>query len=501
MRHAILVSGIVLALGIFTVPAAFASAGAPTISADSPLIRHVESAARARARGNHRESLKLWDAAIADKDFARLAEKDQAMIFLQARLSAFELKQYDVAYRYTVEATHREGVDADDWRNRLAYEILEKHFADAVQTVEEMASRNRGALNTIPPPWFDVLDREVKADAPLQRRLIKALATAYRPDDPAQSADRFKRRYAAILTDAGEKAEAWELARAIVSSGVLIDLSLDSRLRDALPAGFDGRAEVERNLNTARRDAADHPESLSTLLVVTRYLRQLGRMEEAQELLEAVGTDKQGSVKFKDWETNRVWLSDTLARIYLRLGRYDDAVAAFRRAMKFKEGDGRNVSQTINLGYAQLRFGRPGDALATVSLLKPESAKLSAYGWMEMRGLQGCARLALGQAAAAKDDLDYVAAHEQDNPDVLTMLQLCAGDLDGAAAAIIRRLDDPELRPAALRYLSDYDPPPASYPVSPVDTRRGELKARPDVQAAIARAGGIRRFRLQETEI
>nr|WP_293854673.1 tetratricopeptide repeat protein [Sphingomonas sp. SCN 67-18] len=281
----------------------------------------------------------------------------------------------------------------------------------------------------------------------------------------------------------------------------LIDVSLDPRLREAMPSGFDGRAEVERDLSVTRRIVSDHPESLSATLMIADYLMQLGRGEEALTELEAVRSGKRGSTALKDWDEKYIWWLDAKARTYLMLGRYDDGVAAFRRAMKFKEGDGRNVSQTINLGYAQLRFGRPADALATVSLLKPESAELSPYGRMEMRGLQGCARLALGQAASAKDDLDYAAAHEQDNPGVLTMLRLCAGDLDGAAAAIIHRLDDPELRPAALRYLSDYDPPPASYPVSPVDTRRSELKVRPDVQAAIARAGGVRRFRLQDPEI
>jgi len=66
--------------------------------------------------------------------------------------------------------------------------------------------------------------------------------------------------------------------------------------------------------------------------------------------------------------------------------------------------------------------------------------------------------------------------------------------MDGAAAATIRRLDDPERRAGALLQLSDYDPPPANGSHDPIDLRLGDLKHRPDVRAAIGRAGGTRRF-------
>ena len=80
-------------------------------------------------------------------------------------------------------------------------------------------------------------------------------------------------------------------------------------------------------------------------------------------------------------------------------------------------------------------------------------------------------------------------------------LYLCLGDMDGAAAAFIRRLEDPDRRADALLQLSDYDDPPVKRPPHPVHSRLEALKSREDVKAAIEKAGGIRRFRLQRGEL
>jgi hypothetical protein len=52
-----------------------------------------------------------------------------------------------------------------------------------------------------------------------------------------------------------------------------------------------------------------------------------------------------------------------------------------------------------------------------------------------------------------------------------------------------------------LLRLSDFDPPPVALPPGPIDAKLPALKARADVKAAIARAGGIRRIHLQPEEI
>ena len=91
-----------------------------------------------------------------------------------------------------------------------------------------------------------------------------------------------------------------------------------------------------------------------------------------------------------------------MARLYERFGRYDDAVATFHKAIDAKEQGGFNVSQTINLGEAQIRFAHNAEALATMKALAADDS-ISPYGEMELRLVRSYARLALGGAAAAKD--------------------------------------------------------------------------------------------------
>ena len=154
----------------------------------------------------------------------------------------------------------------------------------------------------------------------------------------------------------------------------------------------------------------------------------------------------------------------------------------------------------INLAEAQVAFGKPQEALATLAVFDGAGRSASPYGEMEMRFARGCANALAGRKDALATDLAFAKAHEADHGEALSDLMLCSGDLDGAAAAFIRRLDDPDRRVAALLQLSDYDAPPVAIP-DPVYAHMPALKARDDVRAAIARAGGTRRIHLQRNEL
>jgi hypothetical protein len=78
---------------------------------------------------------------------------------------------------------------------------------------------------------------------------------------------------------------------------------------------------------------------------------------------------------------------------------------------------------------------------------------------------------------------------------------LCLNDMDGAAAALIRRLNDLDRRQEALMEMSDFDPPPVPRPAGSLLPRLEKLAQREDVKAAIKRAGGTRRFAMQRNEI
>ena len=495
LRRGMAAVGLAMALGVIGgVPAGYAADGtAPE--------QRLKAAAGKAAQKDCIASLRLVAALLKDKAFATLPESRQVDAYQLGAFCALQLRKDELAYPYAVEATRRKGTHPILWRVRLLTELRENRNAEAVATLEAMASVTPGFLNTLSIRWLYQLSRDVKPNPELRRRLLSVLAApSYQPEEVGMTSDSFKRDYAALLADSGDKAGALALARTIEDPATLVDVSIDPRLRAALPAEFDGRAEVERSLAKAREVAASHPGSMTVLLEVSKYLRVLNRPEDALATLEAARPDGPQGAAFTDLDSQRNWWWDEMARTYQMLGRYDDAVAAFRSGIEGKEYGGLNVSQTINLSDTQLRFGHPADALATIAAFESGKYSISGYGEMQMRQVRGCAQIALGQAAAAKADLDYAVAHEKDAPDALMALQLCAGDIDAAAAAMIRRLDDPDLRSQALLVLSDFDPSPAAFPPEPYERRLHELKARPDVQAAIARAGGTRRYRLQGSD-
>lgn len=113
---------------------------------------------------------------------------------------------------------------------------------------------------------------------------------------------------------------------------------------------------------------------------------------------------------------------------------------------------------------------------------------------MQLHGAHGCASFKLGKIDDARADLAFVREHEAVSPRTVVELQLCMGDLDAAAAAEIYRLDQISERADALLELCDYAPPPPTYRKSSWEIGIETLKRRADIQAAVARAGDIRRF-------
>jgi tetratricopeptide (TPR) repeat protein len=203
---------------------------------------------------------------------------------------------------------------------------------------------------------------------------------------------------------------------------------------------------------------------------------------------------------FKDADRKLPWAWDEIARASEALGLYEDAEKAFATGAALHEEGSANVSQIINLAHLQVRFGHPEDALKTLVVFDDPARKASPYGILEMHLARGCANAAAHHDPAAAADLAFAAAHPGDHPQALGLLQLCLGRMDDAAAFFIGGLEDPNRRVRMLQTLSDYDPSPATLPPS-FGAKLTIIKARADVKAAIARAGGIRRIPFQEGDL
>jgi tetratricopeptide (TPR) repeat protein len=467
------------------------------IEVGAAAIAKAEEAAQA---GNCTTALRLAGRQIAKPEFAALPEAQRATAYDVAAFCAGHSDKADLAYEYAIAGTAL--VQSSDWlwQVRLGQELRKDQLPAAVTSLEAMMNGRGAALNAIPTDWIFSLSRMVKngGDAALRRRLLAVLADpAYEPDDTTGVTDFFRQDYAELLIDAGDHTAAAATVGQIARPSILRKLLVDSRFQALMSRDFDLRAAAEQNLERLRETAARRPQSLQSILEISNQLRQLGRPDEALTLLQAARPTGPDAIPYSDIDDQLIWWWNAIAWTQGMLGRYEEAVAALEQGMKMQEDRRPNVSQTINLAGTHLSFGHPDKALATLAALDSPEAAVSPYGELQKRGVRGCAAAMQGKEADARTELAYIRAHVDDDPDAPTELLLCLNDLDGAAAEFIRRLDDPKLRADALVELSDHDPPVATLPPDPSSSKLPALKARADVQAAIARAGGIRRFPLQ----
>lgn len=491
-----------LALAAIVAPIAAPPAAAAAPAQDEPLS-DFEAWWAAAERDDCKGALKLGEPLVRP---GRSSLPDDARALVHAVVAECAYLEGDKAkaYDHAIRGTRFDEALDQLWELRLWLELDSKRFEAAVASVEAMSQGRGAALNAMPRQWFWSLTKDLRdsSQASLRKRLLRILGGgSYAPTASGGDAQGFQLEYAKLLAEEGDDEGARAMLARIYDPGLLIDSMFDPRLRGLLPADLDLRASAEKALARDRERAALHPDLIDPIATVATHLQRLGRQAEALTLLQSIESKVDAPDAFADRAEMLPWYWDSLSRIYTHLGRYEEAAAALRKGAEINEGSAPNVSQVINLAHLQLRFGRPEEVLKTLAVFDGPGRELSEYGQMAMRIARGCAHAALGNMAAAAADLAYAEAHEKDSPEILTSLYLCVGRIDDAAAVLVRRLDDPELRSDALQELSDFEPWPGNVPLMPWEKPVEALKARADVKAAIERAGGTRRIPLQSTDL
>jgi tetratricopeptide (TPR) repeat protein len=221
-------------------------------------------------------------------------------------------------------------------------------------------------------------------------------------------------------------------------------------------------------------------------------LRLLGRPQEGLALIDAWIAGHKADAD-DEAAPDRNWILDERAETLSALGRYDDTTAAGREAAALEEDGQLNVSQTINLAERLEEQGKPQAALDVLAVFKEGGPRASVYGMMWVWTERACALGQLGRTPATSPDLAaalaYSAEHLDSNPPARAETLLCVVDLDGAAAAYIARLKDPEQRADALMALSTWKRPPQPVFLAQILARLDKVRARPDVKAAVAAVG------------
>lgn len=434
---------------------------------------------------------------IERRDFPSLAEPARLQFLMVSVSCELRIRKFQPALTHLQAATAIPGASDEAWRLRFGLELDADKIADATATLETIRQQQPTALAEIETEWIFIANRKLYAakDDNLRRRFLTVVTSdEFTPARDDMAFDWMRLSYARLLEQDGDKAGAQSQIAAIRSGYTLQEISLDIALRDYLPADFDLRATYVRQLELLQKKGRERPDLLDVPIDMASVYLILGQPEKALATLEAARPEGILSTQFSDRDNRFNWWLNEMASTYAYLGRYDDAVSSMKTAIEFGEHTAPNVSQAINLAALQQQFGRNEDALATLSASAESFKTASPYGVMQYRQAEGCSAHLTGRQAMAEADLDYVRSHEKDDSSALTDLLLCMGRMDEAAASMIRRLDDPESRAKALADLSTFAPPPPNYPESPEQAGLKKLRERPDVKAAIERAGGTRTF-------
>ena len=210
------------------------------------------------------------------------------------------------------------------------------------------------------------------------------------------------------------------------------------------------------------------------------------RFDEALAVLDSLLAKPAPPAGSRDAD-RRPWLADTRARILQEMGREDEAIAAQRSAI-VAGLDNDRVSHTINLGWLNLRQGRPSEALAAVSAF--EAADASPYGVMQAEQVRACAGHLADQPAVAEPALAYMRDHWRDAPAAYQYSLACRDDADAVAELLIRRLRDPALAAEAVAEFHDrlQAPRPTAFDAR-IDRLNREVRARAEVQTAFDAVG------------
>ncbi|MFC0679561.1 hypothetical protein ACFFGH_17125 [Lysobacter korlensis] len=466
--------------------------GLPQAQARGPLAElysRIERAVASADRGDAAAARRELDAIVADPLFPTLSAQQQRELLSTNAVLAWKGEDTARAAELMRAATVAYGNDPDDWY-RLA--ILELQLGQRSRATRQMAAFVRRW-----PELVNNLDRLVLSDLLFQGEprdedliaLMDALFDAHWTDND-RGVDEVWPELALLHLGRGGRERAEAVVATIKSPMALASMRSDLRfdpLHDALArlpsveAAATGEVERLRALHAKFPKRVDLAADLGTaLLVAGRDTESLAVSEAALAAIEAAG--EAGS--FESFE-DRIWVMNNKAIALRRAGRFDEAATQFELAGELDENGGDNVSQRLNLGTFLCRIGRPTDALRVIEPV----GHMSGYGRMVQTAVRHCAALQLRDTAGAAKALAYLYDHRADARGIVVDELLRAGDVDRAAAELIRSLDDPRSRAQALESVQQFRAPLPLPAFPQMDANRAKLVARADVQAAVGRVG------------
>jgi tetratricopeptide (TPR) repeat protein len=460
------------------------------------LVQKEENAPKAHALLRER---------LAMPEFRRLPQYQQYVWLHLAGLLAMQLNDADVAHSVAVQSTIMPSAVEEDWLVRFYSAAVKDYRQDAVDSLTVIAQRWPEALEKYDDRYLaSFIARVVRSPAPQTAQpLLEALFAAKWKMEGGLEPSYFWAQLARMLIEQKQPDRAKEVIARITAPRELLAMRVDKRFDPVVqadPKRFDVVAAVDRELVTLQKLSDASPrvlllkaERVMAYIEAGRYSRAIAA---ADEVLAANATADAAAGHFDDAQEQFNWILDYRAQALQGLGKWAEAEQYMKTAAARPEEGRPNVSNTINLAFLYASLGRSDDAVTALGDLAKPIDNASEYGKMQVQLVLLRAAVAKKDAAAAQAALEALRAMQSASPETFQQALLDANQLEEAADLLISRLKNPQLRSAALVEVQEYKMP-APTPANRLTYERwGTLRARKDVQAAVAAVGRIEKFPL-----
>jgi tetratricopeptide (TPR) repeat protein len=306
----------------------------------------------------------------------------------------------------------------------------------------------------------------------------------------------------------------WQLARAHLEQGqierarqaavrvtaprLILTMRVDQRFQPFLvaqPDHFDVLAAVDKEIAALEQLSKACPRLITPKVMWAQALNVARRYDLAikvtDEVLADSGMDRVPSALYDDAPSAFPWILNVRASALQGVAKFDEAAKYLRAAVSLETRNQRNVGPTINLAFMYASLRRADEARAQLRDLLSHDESMLRYAQMQVQRVLVLAAIADNDERALRAALDDLRNKQNDSPSTFQKALLDANQLDEAAALLIRRLRSASMRGDALFDVQDFRDG-LSTPAAQARQRRwAELRARQDVQAAIAEVGHV----------
>ncbi|HEY2658193.1 MAG TPA: hypothetical protein VGI79_00620 [Caulobacteraceae bacterium] len=468
---------------------------------DNLISAQLATADVAAARDDPADVVISLEPAMTDDIFKQLSGPTQYKVASLYGSAAERIGQGPQAHQAFVRATANSLATGADWNQRMQSAIFVSDGQDAYACFLLLTRRRDPLVGTF-GSWQLSRFEQLVEQLPNAREAQLAIGRRmewedWQPADAYDDASNVWLPYVEALVEQGDIAKAAAVAARITDPLILVAMQSDRRF-DALvatnPSLFDPDAAAQRRLDQAKRASEQYPNYLSPKIAIVRALDILDRRAEALAIADdaarALAHESPGRPAFPDADQARV-IVDERSEDLLVLGRADEAIGALAVTAQ-RSGASYAV---LSLGLALEKAGRGDEALNWLRGARMDNMSLQEQ--MNLVQVTACADAEAGDQAELRKQLDILGAHEAWSPRAIVEGLVCANQFDQAAIELERQLADPRQRLSALASLQVYasEAKPLAH-TKLMEQRWVMLRARPDLQAAVAKVGRTKTYQL-----